>query len=725
MRYLAAFLLLIAGICLFYGCLEDPDMPGGVVNAGRPEVDSLKLAGAPTATTVHVSARIIKQNGSPVVEYGFRWRIEGSDRMDSVRIEENIKKDDTFARTIEGLKNKASYDIQAFAVNEYGISYSGILHVVTIEGVGVVATLPTDNAAVRGTSAVCVGKVMHEGEGEILSCGIFYSEDQQMLRKDTVYAAAVNEDSTFVCTLTGLKPLATYYIQAFVENGFGMFPSESPTGQFTTKSGLPAVGTIEMVERGYTEAILRSEVTDGGDTPVTMRGFCWGMNELPDTTGFRTEDGEGDGVFTGTLKKLASPQEYYVRAYAKNSFGVTYSQQLSFITRSDKASVRTHNIQLDTENGTVTVNGEVTYMGETAVTAYGVSWAAAGNPLVFRDSLIVSSGMGAFTGVITELKGETVYHVRTFAVNGGGVAYGDTLTTAQTPRVLDTMPSFTGGYRIAGSCAVASIGNVGYLLGGDTGPQFTDKLWSYNASIDAWQELLSFPDGNFKWQTAVGYPSQNIICVFGGVNGAQTSNKHYWYWVDKNEWEEKQVLNGPAAYHSGVGASFGFYVYFIGGRRDTVMNEFWSFYPVINYWERKADFPVKQYGGVAVAINDTIFAGLGVTNPDNGDTTGELWKTYSVRPGSSTLNGWEPETTIPSAAGKVKAGVAYKGSIYVVDDAGTIWRYNVSTKKWTQKMTLPANNRRIHCMYTLNNHIYIGLGENSSSLLRYKPVWDN
>ncbi|MDR1980317.1 MAG: hypothetical protein LBQ39_01695 [Tannerellaceae bacterium] len=620
MRYLSVFFLLVAGMCLLYGCLEDPDIPDGVVNAGKPQVDSLKLAGTPTATTIQVSAKIIKQNGSPVVEYGFRWYIDGSDSVDSLKIENGIKKDETFSRTIQGLKNNVSYSIQAYAKNEYGISYSDILHAVTIEGVGVVATLAPDIVTVRGTSAVCGGKIIHGGEGEILSYGIFYSQQEQMLEKDTVFAATINDDATFFCTLTGLKPLETYYIQAFVENEFGMFPSESPVRQFTTTSG-------------------------------------------------------------------------------------------------DRASVRTHSIMLDMENGTITVNGEVTNQGETEVSAYGVSWGVAGNPVLFKDSIIVSSGMGAFTGVITELKGETVYHVRTFAVNGSGIGYGDTLTTVQTPRVLDTMSSFTGGYRIAGSCATFSIGNVGYLLGGDTGPQFTDKLWSYNASVNAWQELLSFPDGNFKWQTAVSYPPQKIVCVFGGVNSTLTSNKMYWYDAGKNEWDEKQVLNGPAAYHSGVGASFGMYVYFVGGRRDTITNEFWSYMPVFNYWERKANFPEKQYGGVAVAINDTIFAGLGVVNPDNGETTDKLWKTYGA------LDHWELETTTPS--GKVKAGVAYKGSLYVIDDAGTIWRYNVSSRKWTEKMTLPANNRMIHCMYVLNNQIYIGLGENSSTLLRYRPAWDN
>ena len=37
----------------------------------------------------------------------------------------------------------------------------------------------------------------------------------------------------------------------------------------------------------------------------------------------------------------------------------------------------------------------------------------------------------------------------------------------------------------------------------------------------------------------------------------------------------------------------------------------------------------------------------------------------------------------------------------------------------------PSANRSVHCMYVLDNYIYIGLGNASNSLISYDPTWDN
>ena len=99
--------------------------------------------------------------------------------------------------------------------------------------------------------------------------------------------------------------------------------------------------------------------------------------------------------------------------------------------------------------------------------------------------------------------------------------------------------------------------------------------------------------------------------------------------------------------------------------------------------------------------------------------------TYNLQLWSSTDGAWswQEETVFPGTG--VLGAVSLDDYIYVVDTDWYIWRYNLQTKGWTKKSQLPSTQRGFHCMYVLNQKIYIGLGTDTNSLLRYDPVWDN
>jgi hypothetical protein len=62
------------------------------------------------------------------------------------------------------------------------------------------------------------------------------------------------------------------------------------------------------------------------------RGVCWSTSPNPTTADSYTIDGTGTGTFVSILSGLTPNTLYYVRAYATNSVGTAYGNEVSFTT---------------------------------------------------------------------------------------------------------------------------------------------------------------------------------------------------------------------------------------------------------------------------------------------------------------------------------------------------------------------------------------------------------
>lgn len=71
--------------------------------------------------------------------------------------------------------------------------------------------------------------------------------------------------------------------------------------------------------------------SDGG-FPITSRGVCWSTSSNPTVVDSHTTDGNGTGSFTSDITGLTPNTPYYVRAYATNSKGTMYGNEVSFTT---------------------------------------------------------------------------------------------------------------------------------------------------------------------------------------------------------------------------------------------------------------------------------------------------------------------------------------------------------------------------------------------------------
>ena len=98
------------------------------------------------------------------------------------------------------------------------------------------------------------------------------------------------------------------------------------------QEGLPTVITMSVTSVTGTTAQCGGFISSDGGASITERGVCWGVSAHPTTAGNHTSDGTGAGSFVSNLYDLQSGTTYYVRAYATNSVGTAYGNDVTFVT---------------------------------------------------------------------------------------------------------------------------------------------------------------------------------------------------------------------------------------------------------------------------------------------------------------------------------------------------------------------------------------------------------
>ena len=73
-------------------------------------------------------------------------------------------------------------------------------------------------------------------------------------------------------------------------------------------------------------------VSGRGGADVISRGVCWSTVPNPTVNDSHTADGTGNGGFKSVLSGLTPGTTYHIRAYATNSAGTAYGEELSFTT---------------------------------------------------------------------------------------------------------------------------------------------------------------------------------------------------------------------------------------------------------------------------------------------------------------------------------------------------------------------------------------------------------
>jgi uncharacterized protein (TIGR02145 family) len=98
------------------------------------------------------------------------------------------------------------------------------------------------------------------------------------------------------------------------------------------KITVPEIETLSVIELTHSSALISGEIINDGGNFVCFKGFCYGTDYNPTISDSKIVVESNSNEFSGLINGLESSKEYYVRAFASNSYGASYGQQLSFVT---------------------------------------------------------------------------------------------------------------------------------------------------------------------------------------------------------------------------------------------------------------------------------------------------------------------------------------------------------------------------------------------------------
>jgi hypothetical protein len=182
---------------------------------------------------------------------------------------------------------------------------------------------------ITGFMATSGGIITNDGGSVITSRGICWDVNQNPDLNDTFTSDGTGTGS-FTSTLNNLIPNTTYYLRAYATNSGGTIYGNQQT--FTSGANIPTVTTGASSNVSYNSASISGNVTNDGGAGVTQRGICYSTFTNPTISDSIVTSGGGIGNFTANLTGLNGNTTFYVRAFAMNSSGTAYGNELNFTT---------------------------------------------------------------------------------------------------------------------------------------------------------------------------------------------------------------------------------------------------------------------------------------------------------------------------------------------------------------------------------------------------------
>ena len=495
-------------------------------------------ATAVTSNSATTGGNVTSDGGAAVTARGVAYGLATNPTISGL-VTTNGSGPGVFTSSLSGLTSATTYNVRAYGTNSVGTAYGNQIAFTTLPPPVFIPTLSTTAVtSITTNSALTGGNITSDGGAVVSSRGVAYGTAQN----PTTAGNRTNDGAgtgVFTSSLTGLSIATTYYVRAYATNNAGTAYGNQQN--FITLSPAPVLSTLTTTPATSitaTEAITGGEVISDGGALVTSRGVAYGTGQSPTTSGATTANGTGIGNFTSSLSGLAPATDYFVRAYAVNSVGTSYGNQITFQTSAPSGMVVSLGQASACSNSTVTIPinvqnfiniGAVTLdiLYDSAALLYTgfnnpgltgnliVNSPMAGRVLVSWFSLTPSNiGNGLMMNLTFRLNGTSTLNFNTAVpgqcelADGGGevvqdVIFSNGLATANDANIIvQPVPSLSLTIGATGTLSVAAVGATSFQ-------------WQVNLGGGNWTDLRDGSD-----YSGVTTPTLSIVAS-SALNGNQ------------------------------------------------------------------------------------------------------------------------------------------------------------------------------------------------------------
>lgn len=398
-----------------------------------------------TGNSAELTANLTDDQGFEIKQRGFCWSTES--RQPTIDLEENTlvvagTQTGTFSGTISNLSPKTRYYVRAFAENEKGVGYSAPIELTTDELQ--MASLTRLAVVDLTTSSVTITAQMEtSANAVIIEKGICWGSKPEPTILDNPIVSK-ETGNLIKAVISNLSESTTYYAAAYATTRDGTFYS-APLQFNTAGTSKPVVSSPVIGDISETGAKATASVTDNGGSEITEKGICWVIstanNREPakeNTEGKYLADESAENSISIQMDKLTKGTRYFVRSYAINKNGVTYSATKEFTTHETFAPAVSGVKLSEISETAATVTATITSDGGATVEEKGVCYHTdKATPPTIDHLKVISTAQGNnISSRLTNLSKGTLYYVRAYAKNKNGVAYSQTVSELKTSTLV-------------------------------------------------------------------------------------------------------------------------------------------------------------------------------------------------------------------------------------------------------------------------------------------------
>lgn len=315
-------LYLLLGIFLVFSCSTNNE--GNTTEAPIPPTNLVRTNISPTQVDLSWTDNSNNETG---------FKIERRKGTDTYAIVGSVNADiTTFSDTNLTPSTTYAYKVYAYNANLKSPTYSNEVNITTSPTIVVPTLTTTLPSSLTTTTVSSGGNIQSDGGATIIARGVVWSTSTNPTVALTTKTTDGIGTGTFTSAIIGLTPSSTYYLRAYATNSIGTGYGDELS--FTTGAiVLPTVSTTAITNITTILAVSGGNITADGGGTITARGVVWSTSASPTIAlNTKTADGTGIGTFVSNLMGFSFNTKYYVRAYATNSIGTAYGDELSFIT---------------------------------------------------------------------------------------------------------------------------------------------------------------------------------------------------------------------------------------------------------------------------------------------------------------------------------------------------------------------------------------------------------